>query len=180
MPKSPSKARQISNFQNSLGKDSESVLFFVEGHLFPEQLPTFSWNTFLKNVDTGDSYIRILTPSSTQWSLILTRRHWFFSNLKDFNQCIQWVGDWDQVILSLISKNPTLVSRFMLGLMLLLCWVEFWYTLLDLGTSSWFDDGLDNTLLQWFLLKIRSVRMLVFDSMFWVIGLAVLSCLGRR
>ena len=63
------------------------------------------------------------------------------------------------VVLSLISENPR--SRFMLELMLLLCrfWVlkcVAWSQLLRL-----FTDGSDDTaLLLWFLLKIRSVRIL--------------------
>ena len=63
------------------------------------------------------------------------------------------------VVLSLISENPR--SRFMLELMLLLS--RFW-VLKRVARSQLlrlFNDGSDNTaLLSWFLLRIRSVRIL--------------------
>ena len=73
--------------------------------------------------------------------------------------------------LSLISEN--LISRFKFGLMLLLC--QFW-VLKRVARSQLlhlFNDGSDNTaLLSWFLLKIRSVRILdtivCSGSLFWL------------
>ena len=49
----------------------------------------------------------------------------------------------------------------MLGLMFYCVDFEFWNALLDLSFLRLFNDGSDNTaLLSWFLLKIRSVRIL--------------------
>ena len=63
------------------------------------------------------------------------------------------------VVLSLSFENPR--SRFMLQLMLLLCrcWILIRFARSQL--LRLFNDGSDNTaLLSWFLLKIRSVRIL--------------------
>ena len=62
-------------------------------------------------------------------------------------------------LLSLISENPR--SRFVSDLMLLLC--QFWVLKRVAGSQRLhlFNAGSDNAaLLSWFLLKIRSVRIL--------------------